>query len=55
MAESRQYSNKDLYEDVIEENAVAKLAAEHELPIEIYQNVTIDGYTLQVVERRPPL
>jgi len=48
-------SNKDLYEDVIEENAaLAKLAAEHELPIEIYQNVTIDGYTLQVVERRPP-
>ncbi|KAI9874625.1 MAG: hypothetical protein M1830_009540 [Pleopsidium flavum] len=48
-------SNKDLYEDVIEENvALTKLAAEHELPIQIYQNVTIDGYTLQVVERRPP-
>lgn len=24
------------------------------LPTEIYQNVTIDGFTLQLVERRPP-
>ncbi|KAI9722607.1 MAG: hypothetical protein M1812_001538 [Candelaria pacifica] len=48
-------SNKKQYENVIEKNeGLAKLAAEHELPIEIYQNVTIDGFTLQVVERRPP-
>ena len=48
-------SNDDAYQDTVEENpALAKLAAEHELPLEIYQNVTIDGFTLQVVERRPP-
>lgn len=48
-------SNHDVYEDVIEDNAaLTKFAAEHELPIQIYQNVTIDGFTLQVVERRPP-
>lgn len=47
-------SNPDTFENIIEENKVlAKIAAEHELPIKIYQNVTIDGYTLQVVERRP--
>lgn len=48
-------SNPTKYEDVLEENqGLAKLASEHELPIEIYSNVTIDGFTLQVVERRPP-
>ncbi|KAI9780615.1 MAG: hypothetical protein M1835_004451 [Candelina submexicana] len=47
-------SNTKHYEHMIEKNeGLAKLAAEHELPIEIYQNVTIDGFTLQVVERRP--
>lgn len=45
----------DTYQDVVEDNAaLAKLAAEHELPLEIYQDVTIDGFKLQVVERRPP-
>ena len=48
-------SNNDVFEDIVEDNApLAKFAAQHELPIEIYQNVTIDGFTLQVVERRPP-
>ncbi len=48
-------SNTKHYENTIEKNErLAKLAAEHELPIEFYQNVTIDGFTLQVVERRPP-
>lgn len=48
-------SNRDKYENHIEDNqALAKLAAAHELPLEIYQTVTIDGYELQVVERRPP-
>ena len=48
-------SNPDQYVQVIEENAqLRELAAQHDLPFEIYQNVTIDGYTLQVVERRPP-
>ena len=34
--------------------ALAKLAAEHDLPLEIYSTITIDGFTLQTVERRPP-
>ncbi|KAH0559511.1 hypothetical protein GP486_003978 [Trichoglossum hirsutum] len=47
--------NKVKYEQIIEENKpLAELAAQHELPILIYQNVSIDGFTLQVVERRPP-
>ena len=33
---------------------LAKLAAAHELPIEIYQTVNIGGYDLNLVERRPP-
>ncbi|KAI9847213.1 MAG: hypothetical protein M1837_003077 [Sclerophora amabilis] len=48
-------SNKITYEEVVEENKpLQALAAAHELPIEIYQTVTIDNFTLQVVERRPP-
>ena len=48
-------SNNEQFDHSIEDNkALAKLAAQHELPIEIYQTVTIDGYELQVVERRPP-
>ena len=33
---------------------LAKLAAAHELPIEIYQTVNIGGVDLNLVERRPP-
>ena len=48
-------SNADNFENIVEDNkGLAKLAAEHELPIEIYSTVTIDGFELQVVERRPP-
>ena len=48
-------SNKDEYEHHIEDNqALAHFASQHELPIEIYQTVTIDGFDLQLVERRPP-
>ena len=48
-------SNNDHYEDVIEENKqLAKLTTEYELPHFVYQTVTIDNFTLQVVERRPP-
>ncbi|KAL1968303.1 hypothetical protein VTN77DRAFT_2138 [Rasamsonia byssochlamydoides] len=49
-------SNIDnVYEEVIEENKqLAQMVEEYALPAEIYQNITIDGYTLQVVERRPP-
>ena len=43
------------YEDLIEDNpGLADMAKTHELPIEIYSTVNIDGYDLQVVERRPP-
>jgi dipeptidyl aminopeptidase len=48
-------SNNDRYEDVIEKNEqLAKLTTEYELPHLIYQTVTIDNFTLQVVEQRPP-
>ena len=33
---------------------LAKLAAAHELPIEIYQTIKIGGVDLNLVERRPP-
>jgi dipeptidyl aminopeptidase len=48
-------SNDKHYEDIIEKNEkLADMASKHELPIEIYSTVTIDGFELQVVERRPP-
>ena len=48
-------SNADKFENHIEDNqALAKFASAHELPLEVYQTVTIDGFELQVVERRPP-
>ncbi|KAL2002882.1 hypothetical protein VTN02DRAFT_5668 [Thermoascus thermophilus] len=43
------------YEEYIEKNEeLAKLVKDYALPEKIYQNVTIDGYTLQVMEIRPP-
>ena len=33
---------------------LAKMAAAHELPIEIYQTISIGGHDLNLVERRPP-
>lgn len=43
------------YEQFVEENKeLSQMVKEYALPIEVYQNVTIDGYTLQVVERLPP-
>lgn len=43
------------YEDIIEENPrLTEMVEDYALPAEIYTNVTIDGYTLQVLERRPP-
>jgi dipeptidyl aminopeptidase len=48
-------SNPEKIEQILEDNrALASMASSHELPHKIYQNVTIDNYTLQVVERRPP-
>lgn len=47
-------SNAIHYEHVIEENkGLAEMASKHELPVEIYSTVTVDGYELNVVERRP--
>ncbi|KAG0154297.1 hypothetical protein PDIDSM_1677 [Penicillium digitatum] len=41
--------------NLVEENVeLAKMVEHFALPIEVYTNVTIDGYTLQVLERRPP-
>ena len=43
------------YEAVLETNErLADMAKKHGLPTEIYSTVTIDGFKLQVVERRPP-
>lgn len=48
-------STKEKYEKVLEENrGLEKMAREHELPISIYQTVEVDGFTLNVRERRPP-
>ncbi|KAJ5198254.1 uncharacterized protein N7498_007371 [Penicillium cinerascens] len=43
------------YEAVIERNSkLVEMVEDYALPAEVYTNVTIDGYTLQVLERRPP-
>ena len=43
------------YDNRFETNPeLAKLAAAHELPIEIYQTINIGGIDLNLVERRPP-
>ena len=48
-------SNANHYEKVIEDNArLADMAQKHELPIQIFSTVNVDGFDLQVVERRPP-
>ncbi|KAI9798433.1 MAG: hypothetical protein M1833_004827 [Piccolia ochrophora] len=48
-------SNKLSYKHVLETNEHLKeLAAKHEMPIESFSTVTIDGFILQVHERRPP-
>ncbi|KAF2831010.1 putative dipeptidyl-aminopeptidase B [Ophiobolus disseminans] len=48
-------SNTEKYEKVLEENkALEKMVQKHELPILKYQTIDVDGFTLNVVERRPP-
>jgi dipeptidyl aminopeptidase B len=48
-------SNPQTYSETVEQNQeLARMASSHEIPHEIYSTVTIDNYTLQVVERRPP-
>ncbi|CAL5866096.1 uncharacterized protein PFLUO_LOCUS303 [Penicillium psychrofluorescens] len=49
------HGDKVEQEEVIEENPdLKKMVEDFALPAEVYSNVTIDGYTLQVLERRPP-
>jgi dipeptidyl aminopeptidase len=48
-------SSNTKFEKTIEENkALEKAAREHELPILNYQTVEVDGFKLNVLERRPP-
>ncbi|KAL5347438.1 hypothetical protein ACLOAV_007750 [Pseudogymnoascus australis] len=48
-------SNPDYYEKIVEKNEfLEQMAKKHDLPENIYSNVTIDGFNLQVIERRPP-
>lgn len=48
-------TTEDKYEETIEENAsLKKLAAEHEMPIERFETINIDGFELNIHERRPP-
>jgi dipeptidyl aminopeptidase len=48
-------SNKDKYEKVIEDNkALDRFVRQRELPILNYQTIDVDGFKLNVLERRPP-
>ncbi|PSN63368.1 putative dipeptidyl-aminopeptidase B [Corynespora cassiicola Philippines] len=48
-------SSKDKYEKVLEENkALEKFTRQHELPILNYQTIEVNGFNLNVLERRPP-
>lgn len=48
-------SNSQKYEKVLEQNKdLAKMVSKYELPILKYQTIDVDGFTLNVLERRPP-
>lgn len=48
-------SNSAKYEHVVEENKnLAENARKHELPINIYGTINVDGVELNYIERRPP-
>lgn len=48
-------TSEDKTEIVVEENKqLNELATKSELPIEIYQTINVDGFELNLVERRPP-
>ncbi|KAH4076373.1 dipeptidyl-aminopeptidase B [Parastagonospora nodorum] len=48
-------SNTEKFEKVLEENkALEKMVQKHELPILKYQTIDVDGFKLNVLERRPP-
>lgn len=47
--------SRERFEMTIEENKeLNELATKTELPLEVYQTVNIDGFDLNLVERRPP-
>jgi dipeptidyl aminopeptidase B len=47
--------NPNTYSKVVEDNKeLAQFASAHELPLKIYQTITIDGFELNLLERRPP-
>ncbi|KAG9188231.1 putative dipeptidyl-aminopeptidase B [Alternaria panax] len=48
-------SNKDKYEKVLEENkSLDRFVRSLEMPILNYQTINVDGFELNVLERRPP-
>ena len=48
-------SSKEKYEKVLEKNEnLDRLVRQHELPILKYESVDVDGFQLNVLERRPP-
>ncbi|KAF9699811.1 hypothetical protein EKO04_002186 [Ascochyta lentis] len=48
-------SSSEKFEKVLEENkSLERFAAAHELPILNYQTIEVDGFKLNVLERRPP-
>ncbi|USP77132.1 hypothetical protein yc1106_04406 [Curvularia clavata] len=48
-------STNEKYQKVIEENkALDRFVRQHEMPILNYQTIDVDGFTLNVLERRPP-
>ena len=45
----------EAYTHTIEENKdLASMAAAYELPLKVFSTITVDGFDLNVVERRPP-
>ena len=48
-------SNPNKYQHIVEHNPeLAELAKKHELPVEVYGTINVDGIDLNYVERRPP-
>ncbi|KAI4115375.1 MAG: hypothetical protein LQ345_004011 [Seirophora villosa] len=48
-------NTKDNFQHHIEDNtALAQFAAAHDLPLETYSTVTLNGFDLNILERRPP-
>lgn len=48
-------SSSSKFEHHIEDNtALAKFASQHDLPLEIYSTIRLSGFSLNILERRPP-